>query len=245
MIKAIREGKEQSSWSNPNTVYEGALAHFVRSALDASRHNLFVGEFHALVASLARLGALSALSQLLLKLTVPGVPDIYQGGELWDFSLVDPDNRRPVAWNDRHRVLEQVACSTVNNVAKHWLDGREKLFIIHTVLALRRTHPQLFAEGDYQPLQVEGSSNNHLCAFARSRGELSLAVVVPRLVYRLYRGGSTADWGDTRIALPQVTWRDVFSNRRYHGVAARVPAGQLLADFPVAVLFTENRTAQR
>src|SRR5207253_3747907 len=141
MVKAVREGKHQSSWSNPNFAYEAALERFVRAVLDASRESPFLTEFHAFVKSLERLGAISSLSQLVLKLTVPGVPDIYQGGELWDFSLVDPDNRRPVAWDERRRVLEQVSCATVGEVSQRWLDGREKLFVIHRLLDLRRTHP--------------------------------------------------------------------------------------------------------
>jgi (1->4)-alpha-D-glucan 1-alpha-D-glucosylmutase len=98
MIKAVREAKQQSSWSNPNTAYEAALQHFVRAVLDASRESPFLTEFHNFVTSLARLGAVAPLSQLVLKLTVAGVHDMYQGGELWDYSLVDPDNRQPVDW---------------------------------------------------------------------------------------------------------------------------------------------------
>ncbi len=182
MVKAVREAKEQTSWSNPNAPYEAALQRFVQSVLDASRASPFLAQFHNFVGSLARLGAITSLSQLVLKLTVPGVPDIYQGDELWDFSLVDPDNRRPVDWGKRQALLDEVAAASPANLAPHWQDGREKLFATQRLLALRRAFPELFAEGDYQPLEIEGEKSSHLCAFARSWEDLSLVVMVPRLV---------------------------------------------------------------
>src|SRR5467141_2558938 len=234
MIKAVREGKEQSSWSNPNAANEIGLQRFVGSALDASRPNLFLADFYNFVELLAPLGAISSLSQLVLKLTVPGVPDIYQGGELWDLSLVDPDNRRPVDWNSRRRMLSAIGEGCAANVATQWQDGRTKLFVTSTLLASRRSHPELFAEGDYQPLEATSSGSDHLCAFIRSRGEERLAVAVPRLVYRLYRDG-TADWGTTTLVLPPGTWRDVFTGERFDGgIDLRI--SRLLADLPVAVL---------
>jgi (1->4)-alpha-D-glucan 1-alpha-D-glucosylmutase len=234
MIKAVREGKEQSSWSNPDAAHEAALQRFVRNALDASRTNLFLADFDEFVASLAPLAAISSLSQLVLKLTVPGVPDIYQGGELWDFSLVDPDNRRPVDWNTRRRLLDAIGEDCPADVAAHWQDGRAKLFVTCGLLGLRRSHPQLFAAGDYHSLEATGDGNNHLCAFMRSWGEERLVVAVPRLVGRLYRGG-TADWGDTSIELPPGSWRNVLTGRRIDG-GVGVLVSRLLADFPVAVL---------
>ncbi|MGH7031833.1 MAG: malto-oligosyltrehalose synthase, partial [Stellaceae bacterium] len=154
MIKAVRERKLESSWSNPNAQYEAALQRFVRGVLDASRPNPFLAEFHGFVAGLARAGAITSLSQLVLKLTVPGVPDIYQGGELWDFSLVDPDNRRPVDWDARRTLLETISAMRPADLARDWQDGREKLFATRCLLALRGARPALFAEGDYQPLET-------------------------------------------------------------------------------------------
>ncbi len=147
MIKAVRERKLETSWSNPNADYEAALQRYVRAVLDGSRPNPFLAEFHAFVGGFARHGAITALAQLVLKLTVPGVPDIYQGGELWDFSLVDPDNRRPVDWDRRRGLLEEVAAMHPRDLAADWQDGREKLFVTHRLLALRRAHPKLFADG--------------------------------------------------------------------------------------------------
>jgi (1->4)-alpha-D-glucan 1-alpha-D-glucosylmutase len=235
MIKAVREGKERSSWSNPDANYEAGLQRFVRGVLDSSRTNPFLVEFHNFVTSLARLGAISSLSQLVLKLTVPGVPDIYQGGELWDFSLVDPDNRRPVDWQMRRELLGKVDGASVTDFSRSWQNGLEKLFIIRRLLGLRRSYPELFAQGDYRPIEPEEDSGNHVCAFARVRGEEEIIVVVPRLVYRLYQGGCSANWGAAKVGLPPGKWRDVFTGRCQDGDAP-VLVSQLLADFPVAVL---------
>ena len=232
MIKAVREAKEQSSWSNPNAAYEAGVQRFVRGVLDASRINPFLARFHGFFMSLARPGAISSLSQLVLKLTVPGVPDIYQGGELWDFNLVDPDNRRAIDWTSRNRLLAMVSAGSLTDLGGRCEDGREKIFVIHRLLRLRRSHPELFAEADYRPLEVEGECGNHLCAFIRSRGDQALAVAVPRLVGRLYLSG-TAEWGSTTLRLPTGVWRDVFTGRTHEGV---VPVSRLLDDFPVAVL---------
>lgn len=170
----------------------------------------------------------------MLKLTVPGVPDIYQGGELWDFSLVDPDNCRPEDWNIRQRLLEEVGAVSVANLVERWQDGREKLFVTRRLLEWRRSHPDLFAEADYQPLEVTGERSAHLCAFSRNRGGASLIVAVPPLVYALCRGGTTADWGAAEIALPALgAWRDVFTGRSLV-LQERVRVSDLFAEFPDA-----------
>lgn len=166
------------------------------------------------------------------------MPDIYQGGELWDFSLVDPDNRRPIDRDRRRGLLEEVAAMHPRDLAADWQDGREKLFVTHRLLALRLTHPKLFATGDYQPLEAAGERSDHLCAFSRSHRSLRLVVAVPRLVYQLYRGGDAADWGVVEIELPSASWRDVFTGRRIEA-HQRVTAAELFADFPVAVLIAE------
>jgi (1->4)-alpha-D-glucan 1-alpha-D-glucosylmutase len=241
MTKAARERKLETSWSNPNADYEAALERYVRTVLDASRLNPFLAEFHDFAAGLAREGAIAALAQLVLKLTVPGVPDIYQGGELWDLSLVDPDNRRPVDWRMRRALLDEVAAMRPTDLSVKWQDGREKLFLIRHLLALRGVHPQLFAAGSYQPVEAEGGQSAHLCAFIRSHQRLSLIVVVPRLVHQLYRGGAAADWGATQIVLPPPggAWQDVFTGRRIEG-HDRVAVADLFADFPVSVLIGET-----
>jgi (1->4)-alpha-D-glucan 1-alpha-D-glucosylmutase len=236
MIKAVRERKLATSWSNPNAEYETALSRYVRAVLDPSRGNPFLAEFSGFVNATARAAAITSLAQLALKLTVPGVPDIYQGGELWDFSLVDPDNRRPVDWETRRRLLALTEAARPQELAREWHDGREKLFLTRCLLSLRRRHPDLFAAGDYQPLEVSGGSSQHLCAFSRSHQGLTLVVAVPRLVHQLHRGGEIADWGDTEIALPTAgVFHDVFGARRLDW-RDRVGAAELFREFPVAAL---------
>jgi (1->4)-alpha-D-glucan 1-alpha-D-glucosylmutase len=237
MIKAVREGKEESSWSNPNEPYEAALSRFVAAVLDAARPNTFLADFHAFIESIARLSAISSLAQLAIKLTAPGQPDIYQGCELWDFSLVDPDNRRPPDWEQRRALLPVIDQIEPAALAADWHDGREKLFLASRLLRLRRDRSALFAEGGYTPFYGEGGrGEDHLCAFARHHEETTLVVAAPRLVYRLYRGGDCADWRGTALPLPTAgPWHDVLSGRRY-GECERIPADELFAEFPVAAL---------
>jgi (1->4)-alpha-D-glucan 1-alpha-D-glucosylmutase len=229
MTKAVREGKEESGWSNPNGEYEAALARFIIGTLDVTRPNAFLRDFAEFVASLAPLAAVSSLAQLALKLTVPGVPDIYRGCELWDFSLVDPDNRRPVDWATRSEMLRRL-----DNAGP---GGCAKLYLTHRLLGLRTQHPALFAAGDYTPLIAEGGrGDDHLCAFTREHDGEAIAVAVPRLVARLYRGGEAADWGGTGVMLPNGgDWEDVLGGGRHAG-GARVRAAELFGAFPVAVL---------
>jgi (1->4)-alpha-D-glucan 1-alpha-D-glucosylmutase len=241
MTKAVREGKVESSWSNPNAPYEAALKRFVAAVLDASRPNPFLTDFHAFIELLTRPAAIASMAQLVLKLTAPGVPDIYQGCELFDFSLVDPDNRRPVDWERRQSLLDRIGNAAPGDLAEAWQDGREKLFVTIRLLALRRADPALFATGSYQPLEISGGRNaDRLCAFTRRYNGAVLATIVPRLVYGLFRDGAPADFGATKIALPPAaSWRNVFTDAP---VAAngQIRAAELLRDFPVAVLVGEN-----
>jgi (1->4)-alpha-D-glucan 1-alpha-D-glucosylmutase len=233
----VREGKERSSWSYPNEVYEAGVRRFVRGVLDTTRSNPFLVDFVAFFAELARPAAIASLAQLVLKLTVPGVPDIYQGGELWDFSLVDPDNRRSVDWRERARLLDTVAGSGPAELAEHWRDGREKLFATARLLGLRRNHPALFAEGDSQPLEIiDGRNSDRVCAFSRRRGDEVLAVAVPRLTFGLFRDDGPADFGATEIALPSVqAWCSIFTGEAIEA-RDRVRIAELFRQFPAAVL---------
>ncbi|HWD57038.1 MAG TPA: malto-oligosyltrehalose synthase, partial [Stellaceae bacterium] len=240
MTKAVREGKENSSWSNPNADYEAALERFVGGVLDASRPSAFLADFHGFIERLARPAAVASLAQLALKLTAPGIPDIYQGGELWDFSLVDPDNRRPVDWDARRALFAEIAESEPARLTECWQDGREKLFLLHRLLRLRREHPALFAEGDYQPLYAEGGrADDRLCAFVRRHEATAVVVAVPRLTYRLCNNGD-AGWGATGLPLPEAArWHDVLSGRVYDA-AEHIAAAALFAEFPVAVLLNSS-----
>ena len=243
MIKAVREGKEQSSWGNPNAPYEAALTRFVASALEASHANPFLSDVAAFVGRIARLAAINSLAQTTLKLTSPGVPDIYQGCELWDFSLVDPDNRRPVDFVARRRLLAEMrtafsepGAATLEALTREWRDGREKLFLLWRLLALRADDPVLFATGDYTPLAASGSRAAHVCAFLRSDGGRSVAVIVPRLVAGLHSSSDVPDWGDTSLGLPTGTaWHDILADQR-HAAGGQIAVSRLLAQFPVSVL---------
>jgi (1->4)-alpha-D-glucan 1-alpha-D-glucosylmutase len=236
----VREGKERSSWSYPNVEYEAGLVRFVRGVLDATRHNPFLADFADFIGLVARPAAIASLAQLVLKLTVPGVPDIYQGGELWDFNLVDPDNRRSVDFAQRQKLLDKISDASISEVSEHWQDGREKLFVTARLLELRRDHPELFAAGDYQPLDTgEGWISNRLCAFTRRHRDKALVVVAPHLTYGLYRDGGPADFG-TKIPLPaKGVWREIFGGASFTG-RAPIRGSELFAEFPVAVLFGEQ-----
>jgi (1->4)-alpha-D-glucan 1-alpha-D-glucosylmutase len=246
MTKVVREAKVRSSWSNPNADYEAALGRFVAGALDASRPNPFLAEVCGFVGALARAGAINALAQTLIKLTAPGVPDIYQGSDLWDFSMVDPDNRRPPAWDLRRQLLAELGARYANRplddadfaaLAQAWRDGREKLFVIWRTLRFRAAEPALFAQGSYQPLVIGGRYADHLCAFLRQHDGRVSATVAPRLVGRFLKEEATIDWGDTAIALPEGTrWRDVLAGRSLEVIAGQVAAGDLLRSFPVALI---------
>jgi (1->4)-alpha-D-glucan 1-alpha-D-glucosylmutase len=230
MEKATREAKAHTSWTRTNPDYEEALREFVNGALgDAA----FVADLEAFVAPLVLPGRINSLAQTLLKLASPGVPDLYQGSELWDLSLVDPDNRRPVDYDLRRRLLAELKTGdstgkmTPEAILDRMDDGLPKLWLIHRALQLRRRLPDAFGpQGDYEPLQVSGPRADHAVAFARG-GEV--AVVVPRLPLRL--GG---DWQGSTVALPPGSWRNELTAEEVSG--GERPVAELLARFPVALL---------
>ncbi|MBA2442733.1 MAG: malto-oligosyltrehalose synthase [Rubrobacter sp.] len=258
LLKAVREAEVHTSWVNMDEEYEAAVSHFVRSLLSPGEHNLFLEEFAPFARRVARAGALNGLSQTLLKLTAPGVPDIYQGTELWDLSLVDPDNRRPVDYPLRREMLRGLPETgsgaglpgEVRGLLRdgRWESGLPKLYLTRQALALRRERPGLFAEGEYVPLAVEGALAGHLCAFARRRGEEVAVTVAPRLQARFSAGEGSllpdpAVWEGTRIdlsGLPGGGYRDVLTGAGVEaetwGGRTLIPAGALLGEFPVALL---------
>jgi (1->4)-alpha-D-glucan 1-alpha-D-glucosylmutase len=258
MIKAAREAKLYSSWIATNDAYEDALRNFIAAILRDGRTNTFRNDLETFTPPVGDAGLWNSLSQTLLKLGSPGAPDFYQGTELWDDSLVDPDNRRPVDFDARMQVLSRLRSSAppggdrtafARELVKTARDGRIKLFVIAEALALRRNFPALLSVGAYLPLEARGTCAGHLCAFARRHESAAALVVAPRLVAGLAKSLGDAPtgrevWSDTEITLPAELadhrWRNVFTGE----LLARTPNGTLLvADvlgvFPIALLTAE------
>ncbi|HEY6927844.1 MAG TPA: malto-oligosyltrehalose synthase [Steroidobacteraceae bacterium] len=259
MIKAAREAKLSTSWASVNTEYEEALTQFVRTTLELREGNLFLSDLMSVQRRLARFGLLNGLSQLVCKLTAPGVPDIYQGNEVWEFSLVDPDNRRPVDYDKRRAMLadlrrgEGADAARARELVDHLSDGRCKLYLTWKILQFRREHEELFRRGDYVPLRATGEHASNLCAFGRRHAGGLLITIAPRLYRRLLGERESPPlgvdvWGDTLIELPGD--HDPQAAHQLHnlldgtevsvvetGERLALRAADALAHFPVAVLF--------
>lgn len=248
VIKAAREAKRSTSWLNPNEEYERALCEFVAQLLENPERNAFLHDFSSYVETLAFFGGINSLVQTALKLTVPGVPDIYQGTERLSFTLVDPDNRRPVDYEEATRMLSEMEqTATVEKIDGASIDAA-KLRVTWTLLQARRKDPELFEKGSYQALDVEGERSQHLFAFARVLDDRALIVVVPRWSARLKGGalewplGETT-WGDTALAVPSHrTYRDAFTGREFEfdgdPESRKLRASEVLTTFPIAALFS-------
>ncbi|OGA61748.1 MAG: malto-oligosyltrehalose synthase [Betaproteobacteria bacterium RIFCSPLOWO2_12_FULL_65_14] len=237
MLKAVREAKVHTSWINPDAQYEAALERFVVQSLESPA---FLKEANDAVARLARLGMLVSLSQALVKVASPGVPDYYQGTELFDFSLVDPDNRRPVDYALRKKHLAEEVRDPAS-LLRNLSDGRAKLHIIRQGLAVRRAHPVLFHGGRYFPLYADAGREENACAFALRHGDHAVVAVAPRLFAHLgdADGAPLGErvWGAAKLALPAGRYRNVLTGEQAEGGEA--PLARLLATFPVALLVTE------
>jgi (1->4)-alpha-D-glucan 1-alpha-D-glucosylmutase len=179
-LKAAREGKQETSWLNPNEAYEAGLRSFIERILDPTVSAEFLHSMETVAQRLALLGALNSLSQVTLKATMPGVPDFYQGTEFWDLSLVDPDNRRPVDFTERAQVLASMETPDWHHLAQNWPNGHVKLAWTRHLLRLRTQLADVFANGDYEPLQVTGPHRDHVIAFARRRGRDAAIVAVAK-----------------------------------------------------------------
>jgi (1->4)-alpha-D-glucan 1-alpha-D-glucosylmutase len=236
MAKALKEAKLNTSWVQPNEPWDAAVAEFVARVLDPSPKNRFLESFLPVAEEVARAGAINSLSQTLLKLTAPGVPDIYQGNEIWDFSLVDPDNRRPVDYAKRKEMLESLGEATPEDLLGNWRDGRIKLFLTQRLLVLRRQNPELFREGTYRPLGLTGEFADCCIAFAREWEGKSIVVVAPRLSSRIGFPPIGEAWRDTTVQLPEGfdVGRDLFTGETTSG-SATFPLRQALARLPFAV----------
>lgn len=211
LAKALREAKRHTSWVAPNEAYEAAALKLLQALLDPK--NAFLDRFQPLARHLSLLGMLNGLSRTILKMTLPGVPDVYQGTEFWDFSLVDPDNRRPVDYTARIEALDMN--EPLAGPIRNWSDGRIKQRILSRLLHDRAASPAHYAEGGYRPLSIEGERASHLLGYIRQHGEGALAIIVPRLWRDLTdRGGQSVDraiWSETTVALPHGTWRNVLT----------------------------------
>jgi (1->4)-alpha-D-glucan 1-alpha-D-glucosylmutase len=256
MLKAIREAKQNTSWINRNTEYEAAVSSFVAALLDPNSNHRFLNDFLPFQRRVARLGLWNSLSQTLLKLTCPGVPDIYQGNDLGDFSLVDPDNRRPVDYLRRQEVFESissfgdVSISAAGELLETPEDGRLKLYVTWKTLRVRREHPDLFRRGEYLPLTVHGSKSNHVIAFIRRFEATSVLVIVPRLVAGLLGDAESPPigseiWKDTHILMPSCgcskNYRSALTGMAPKlsktSTQSRLDISNALTEFPVALYF--------
>jgi (1->4)-alpha-D-glucan 1-alpha-D-glucosylmutase len=189
-IKAAREGKQETSWGNPNQVYEEGLTQFIERILDPAESAPFIEDFGEFVRRPALLGALNGLSQTVLKATLPGLPDFYQGTELWDLSLVDPDNRRPVDFAQRAALVERLAMNLDwSSLSAQWPDGSIKLALIRRLLELRAEFPNVFLNGRYEPIEVSGPDREHVIAYARIGRRNVVVVAVGRNFSKFTDGG--------------------------------------------------------
>ncbi len=259
MNKALKEAKVHTSWVNPDHAYEGAVQNFVESILDRVKPNPFLDDFLPFQERVAHSGMWNSLAQVVLKITAPGIPDFYQGSELWDFSLVDPDNRRPVDYEMRASMLADLqgaraACGPdprqlVRALLDQRTDGRIKLYTTMIALNYRRSNRMLFQNGEYIPLEGHGSKQDHLCAFARLRMEQAVVTVVPRLVASLTDdlkrppvGSDT--WADIWVLVPSwrpgSPYRNLFTGETWSsqtvGERQMLPVADVLRECPVALL---------
>ncbi len=242
MAKAMKEAKLNTSWVQPNEQRDAAVAAFIEKILDPSSRHRFLESFQPIAEEVARAGAINSLSQVLLKLASPGVPDIYQGNEIWDFSLVDPDNRRPVDYQRRQEMLEGLAGATPEDLLGSWRDGRIKLFLTHRLLTFRRENPELFHGGSYVPLNVTGEFANCCIAFAREAEGKSIVVLAPRLSLRVGFPPIGETWRDTAVQLPEgfAGGRDLFTEAILEDGGTLLLA-QAMARMPFAVLVATRR----
>ena len=253
--KATKEKKVHTSWLTPSAEYDAAVAEFVERTLMGTRSTPFLAQFLPFQKRIAELGVVNSLSQLTLKIASPGVPDFYQGSEVWDLSLVDPDNRRPVDFAARRSMFENISqkfgqgapcCAKLAlaiELLEHWTNGAVKLFVTAQGLALRRRRAPLFLRGEYVPLSVTGAGASNVVAFARRSEGAAVVAVAPRLITGMTgfeRGFPLgAVWKDTELDLSEyaaASFRNIFTGETVMPADGRVRLEQLLGKFPVALL---------
>ena len=251
LLKALREAKVRTSWMNVNEEYESAVAAFVAELLQGPERNPFLADFLPFARRIARVGMFNSLSQVVIKAGSPGVPDFYQGSELWQWHLVDPDNRGTVDYALRERSLGQLQSGMgdvdperARGLLDRMEDGRVKLYVTWKLLAMRRDHRELFSAGDYVPLETAGTHGTRLCAYARVAAPGAALVVAPRLIARMVEQAGAplgiGAWGDTVLRVPQAlrgVYGDIFTGERVEcNAAGEISVAQMLSSFPVASL---------
>lgn len=243
LLKVVREAGRFSNWINPDEEYETALQNFIAGVLNNRRARAFQKDFNEFVVQQRDAVMINALSQQVMKLTSPGVPDIYQGTEVWDDSLVDPDNRRPVDFESRSRMLHDN--SSISRLIADRLNGGIKLELTRTLLQHRRENPALYADGEYTHVRISGPQAEHVVAYTREYEGTTMLVVLPRLLYLLTEGGDVfgnADiWADTELQLPASLntngWSNLFTKET---VDAPTDVSVLFAQMPLAFLTREG-----
>ncbi len=258
IVKSLREGKLHSNWNDPDAAYEAAVLDFADRILEDTPENRFLADFHQFRGPVAAAGAVRSLAQTLLKITAPGVPDFYQGTEVWDLSLVDPDNRRPVDFGRWAAALAELDARPAHDLAalledlrRHWTDGRIKLFLTSRALRVRASLPRLFARGRYVPVGARGPDASRVVAFARNRGDEWILVAAPLRSASLPSDGSSLgglSLGDASLALPPGaprTWTDAFTGETRSAEDGGFSTGSLLGSFPASLLVSAPSAAAR
>ena len=240
MTKALNEAKLNTSWIQPNEEWLATTRDFVAKILEPSAKNKFLPAFVPVAEEIARYGAINSLSQTLLKLASPGVPDIYQGNETWDFSLVDPDNRRPVDYKLRAEMLSCLSGKKPEELLQNWPDGRIKMFLTQQTLRFRNEHVDLFHRGNYLPLRASGEFADCCLCFARQLDRQSIIVIVPRLSSRIGFPPTGDRWKDTVIELPENVvlerGREIFTGRELSIQNRQICLADAMSILPFAIV---------
>jgi (1->4)-alpha-D-glucan 1-alpha-D-glucosylmutase len=257
MLKAMREAKVNTSWISTDTVYEDAIMTFLETIMKKTSDNQFLQDFLSFQKMISYYGMYNSLSMTLLKITSPGVPDFYQGTEIWDFSLVDPDNRRPVDYERRIKMLEGLknreSGTSPSELTRELIinkeDGMIKLYLIYKSLNCRKIKRELFEKGDYVPLESVGEKAYHVCVFARRFGDSAALIAVPRFLTKLIQKPEIFPlgnevWKDSFIAIPfekeGARYRNVFTGEivsiEIHNGAIALFVSDIFMNFPVALM---------
>jgi (1->4)-alpha-D-glucan 1-alpha-D-glucosylmutase len=262
--KAAREAKVNTSWMSPNEAYEEGLLSFISAILQQTPGNLFLKDFRKFQKKISHYGMYNSLSQTLLKIASPGVPDFYQGTELWDFRLVDPDNRRPVDYEMRIKMLAEIKgresaegpLKIIAELMEKWQDGRIKMFLIYKALQFRGANQLIFENGEYLVIEAKGQKAANVCAFALRSESMTVLVITPRFLTELapmigQRQFNDEVWADTHVVVPideaGTKYRNVFTGEGVTAINHDGQTGLRLAEvfryFPVALLVTTQETS--